>query len=247
MTSISDAVILCGGSGLRLRSITEDSPKAMALIGGRPFLELLLKQLRRYDFHRVILAVGYRKEVIRSHFGKQAFDLSLEYSEETCPLGTGGALRKAADLVESDSVLIMNGDSYLDADLHRFSVDHGAAKAAASVIVVPADLRVDCGLVSVGENGRVVGFREKQCLTGSRYINAGIYMATRSVLCEIGAGLKISLEAEIFPEWLASGKYIRAFVVPGSCIDIGTPERYQQAQDVLANVETEGIEPRSDD
>jgi NDP-sugar pyrophosphorylase family protein len=242
-----DAILLCGGSGLRLRGIIGDVPKAMASIGGHPFLEVLLKQLRRYGFQRVILAVGYQKDVIRSHFGQRAFDLSLEYSEEKSPLGTGGALRKAADLVESDNALIMNGDSYTDADLRGFAVDHCEAGTDASVLVVPADQRSDCGLVSVGEDGSIVQFREKQRLSGSQYINAGIYAASRSILCEIPAGLKVSLEEELFPQWLASGKSIKAFVVSGACVDIGTPERYQQAQCILANADIEGIALRSAD
>jgi len=242
-----DAVLLCGGAGLRLRSVTGDAPKAMANIGGRPFLELLFKQLARHGFQRVILAVGFQKSVIRSYFGERAFDLSLQYSEETIPLGTGGALRKAVDLIESDSALIMNGDSYTNADLSGFAVDYLDAGVDASVLSVPADQRSDCGLVSVGQNGNVIRFREKQHLSGAQYINAGIYMVLRSLLREIPAGLKLSLEEELFPQWLANGKHIKAFVVPGRCIDIGTPERYQVAQDVLASVETDGIAIRSND
>src|SRR5215471_14932402 len=109
MPSMPDAILLCGGAGVRLRSITGEAPKPMASIGGRPFLELLLKQLRRNDFARAILAVGYKKDAIRSYFGDRAFGLRLEYAAESFPLGTGGALRGAADLVASDAALIMNG------------------------------------------------------------------------------------------------------------------------------------------
>ena len=103
----------------------------MADVAGRPFLELLLRQLRRHGFERAILAVGYQKDMIYSHFGERAFGLDLAYSVESCPLGTGGALRNAADLIESENVLIMNGDSYTDADLGEFVVDHREAKADA--------------------------------------------------------------------------------------------------------------------
>jgi len=239
MHNLPDAIILCGGAGLRLRSVTGIAPKSMSMIDGRPFLELLLRQLGRHRFQRVILAVGYQKDVIRSHFGERAFDLSLEYSEEASPLGTGGALRKAADLIKSDSALTMNGDSYTDADLRGFVADYSEARADASMLVVHADQRSDCGSVSVGENGSVIRFREKGNLSGSHYINAGIYMMTRSILCEIPAGFKISLEEELFPQWLAGGKYVRAFVHRGTCVDIGTPERYLSAQTLLANAEVD--------
>src|SRR5262252_1483251 len=104
MPSTPDAIVLCGGAGLRLRSIISNAPKGMADIAGRPFLELLLRQLHRHGSRRVILAVGYGKNAIRSYFGDQAFGLHLVYSEEPSPLGTGGALRKAVDLVNADSI-----------------------------------------------------------------------------------------------------------------------------------------------
>src|SRR5215469_18199337 len=124
MPSMPDAVLLCGGAGLRLRSVIGNTPKGMANVSGRPFLELLLRQLRRHGFDRAVLAIGYGGEAIRSYFGDQAFGLQLAYSVESCPLGTGGALRNAADMIESDDVLIMNGDSYTDANLQALVVDH---------------------------------------------------------------------------------------------------------------------------
>ena len=237
MPSAPDAIVLCGGAGTRLRSVTGDAPKSLATIGSRPFLDLLLHQLRRHGFQRVILAVGYQRELIRSHLGDQAYGLTLEYSIESVPLGTGGALRNAVDLLASDSVLIMNGDSYTDGDLSAFADDYRAAKADMSVLVVPADGRVDCGLVSVDSSGRVLGFKEKQTSTGNFHVNAGIYMAKKNILYDVPPGVRVSLEEELFPRWLAEGKYLRAFRYPGTCVDIGTPERYQRAQDTLASVE----------
>jgi mannose-1-phosphate guanylyltransferase len=237
MTSTPDAVILCGGEGSRLRGVSGSTPKSMVTIAGRPFLELLLRQLRRNGFTRVILAVGYRMDAIRSHFGDSAFDMSLHYSEETSPLGTGGALRNATGLIQTESALVMNGDSYTTADLGEFSSQHRAATTDLSVLVVPADERLDCGLVSLAGDGRVLGFKEKQSLDGSRHLNTGIYMVNRSLLQEIPSGRKISLEEELFPQWLAGGKHIKAYAVPGQCVDIGTPERYQSAQNILASVE----------
>lgn len=237
MPSAADAIILCGGAGLRLRSVTGDAPKSLASIGGRPFLDILLSQLRRHAFQRVILAVGYQSDLIRSYFDNRATDMSLEYSIETTPLGTGGALRNAVDLVKSASVLIMNGDSYTDADLFGFVADYDEAKADLSALVVPMDGRVDCGLVSVDPSGRVLGFKEKQSVTGMQYVNAGIYMAAKRILNDIPPNQRISLEEELFPRLLAEGKNIRAFHHSGKCIDIGTPERYLNAQQILANVE----------
>jgi NDP-sugar pyrophosphorylase family protein len=238
MNNTPDAIVLCGGPGLRLRSITGNAPKSMASIGGRPFLELLLRQLKRNGFRRVILAVGYQQEVIRAALGERAFGLNVAYSPELSPLGTGGAVRKAADIVESDGALIMNGDSYTDVDLLQFVAEHGASNVDVSLVVVPADRRDDVGSVSVDGSGRVTRFDEtQQNTTPAPYSNAGIYMMSRAVLDDIAPGVHVSVESELFPRWLVEGRHVRAFVHAGHCVDIGTPERYQAAQDILANVE----------
>ena len=237
MPSEADAIILCGGAGLRLKNVTGDAPKSLANIVGRPFLEILLSQLRRHGFQRVILAVGYQKDLIQEHFGDRALGLALKYSIESAPLGTGGALRNAVDLIESETVVIMNGDSYTDADLAAFVADYRSAKADVSMLVVPADGRVDCGLVSVDDNGKVMGFKEKEAALGTQYVNAGIYAMSKHALGKIQPGIQISLETDLFQRWLADGRYLRAFTHPGECVDIGTPERYQRAQLTLANAE----------
>jgi len=237
MPNAADAIILCGGAGLRLKSVTGDAPKSLASIGKRPFLEILLSQLRRHGFDKVILAVGYQSDLIRSHFGDQVGAVKIFYSIESTPLGTGGALRNALDLMTSDTALIMNGDSYTDADLRSFLMEHQGSNADVSVVVVPADGRRDCGLVSVGSGERVLGFKEKQSSLGKQYVNAGIYLVSKQILSEIPTGTPVSLESEMFPRWLSEGKHVQAFHHAGQCIDIGTPERFQSAQTILANAE----------
>ena len=237
MPSVADAIVLCGGTGTRLRSVTGVAPKSLASIGGRPFIDILISQLQRHGFRHVVLAVGYQGGLIRSHFDNQARELSLEYSVESTPLGTGGALRTALEFIHADSALIMNGDSYTDADLTAFAADFARAKPDLSVLVVPADGRVDCGLVSVDSEHRVLGFKEKKSATGTQYVNAGIYVATKNLLWDTAPNLRISLEEELFPRWLAQGRNIRAFNHSGKCIDIGTPERYESAQETLAGAE----------
>src|SRR3984957_17292772 len=198
MPEIPDVVILAGGFGLRLRGMIGDVPKPMAPIAGRPFLELLLRQLKRHGFSRVVLSVGYKQEVIREHFGEKAFGLQLGYSIETNPLGTGGALREAA---------------------HR--------------------IRTDAGSVVLDPKGKVRAFAEKRHVPESRYLSAGVYVLSRNLIAGIPQGSKISLEEQLFPQWLADGKSIEGFVCEGQCLDIGTPERYMKAQHALEKVEME--------
>jgi NDP-sugar pyrophosphorylase family protein len=237
MPNMPDALLLCGGAGLRLRSVIGDAPKGMAEVAGRPFLELLLRQLHRNGFNRAILAVGYQQEVIHSYFGEGSFGLQLVYSAESYPLGTGGALRNAADLIESENVLIMNGDSYTEVDLSKFLAEFREAKADASMVVVPADGRSDCGFVLINEDGKLSSFEEKQAPVHAPYVNAGVYILSRQMLYEIPAGVQISLERSLLPRWLQQGRYIKGFIYSGRCTDIGTPERYRDAQSILAHVE----------
>jgi NDP-sugar pyrophosphorylase family protein len=238
MSSLPDAVILCGGAGVRLKSITGDTPKPMAKIGGRPFLELLLVQLKRHGCSRVILSVGYKHEVIRSYFGEKALGLEIVYSVETAPLGTGGALAQAVGEVTTDGALVMNGDSYAEVDLGRLARAHSKSAADATVVVI-AETRSDAGSVMLSETGRVTAFAEKSPELNTRYQSAGIYLFNKSLCSSILRTGKISLEEQLFPEWLANGKRIEAFVFSGGCIDIGTPERYLKAQNLLANLERE--------
>jgi NDP-sugar pyrophosphorylase family protein len=236
--SMPDAIILCGGAGLRLRSVTGAVPKPMASVAGRPFLELLLRQLSRHGFQRAILAVGYQKEFISSSLSKGAFGLHLTYAAEEFPLGTGGAARNAADLCGTETILIMNGDSYTDMALSNFVEVHCGSKAELSLVVVPGDGRGDVGSVEFDEYGELTRFSEKKSGADSKYyINAGIYMVSKGLLNESPAGIELSLERELIPRWIQSKKDVHAFVHEGSCVDIGTPDRYLIAQRTLARAE----------
>jgi D-glycero-alpha-D-manno-heptose 1-phosphate guanylyltransferase len=240
MPEIPDVIILSGGFGLRLRGVIGETPKPMAPIAGRPFLELLLRQLKRHGFSRIILSVGYKQEMIREHFGEEAFGLELLYSIETSPLGTGGALREAADYATTEAVLVMNGDSYTDADISHLVRDHEGNDADVTVVVVP-ETRSDAGSVVLDRNGNVKTFAEKRVVPESRYLSAGIYMLDKRLVGTIPTAAKISLEEQLFPQWLTDGKSIGAFIVDGPCVDIGTPERYRKAQAVLEKVESGSV------
>lgn len=237
MHKMPNAIILCGGAGSRLRSITGNAPKPMALIAGRPFLELLLLQLARSSIRRVILAAGYRKEAIMSHFGDRYGGVNLIYSVESSPLGTGGALRNAADVLDSDVALVMNGDSYIDADFHQLVKEHYENEADVTVLLTRDESRNDCGSVLFDGNGRIYKFQEKISTKKPSYVNAGVYLISRSLLFGIPYGNPVSIERELFPRWLREKKLVWAALSSSACVDIGTPERYLLAQTALAHAE----------
>jgi len=237
MFQTPDAVILAGGAGLRLKSVTGETPKPMAKIGERPFLEILFHQLKRQGLVRIILSVGQKQQVIREHFGENTSGLQLCYSLEQMPLGTGGALRQSVAHVVTKNFLALNGDSYTDVNLEQLMLAHFNAKADVTMAVIP-ESRSDAGSVVFDQDGKVTAFAEKQFVQGSSYLSAGIYMLNKDLVEEIASGVNISLEEHLFPRWLASGKHIQAIVSPARCIDIGTPERYLEAQGLLAKVES---------
>ena len=154
--------------------------------------------------------------------------MRLSYSREPAPLGTGGALRHALGQLRSDPVLVLNGDSYFDADLSGFVrlFEDRRTEAALLRSQVPDVGRY--GQVHVAEDGRVLRFEEKGAATGPGSINAGIYLFAADVLRAIPAGRAVSLEKEVFPSLIGHG--LCAFSQRGKFIDIGTPESYGEAE-----------------
>jgi len=237
MPDREDGIILCGGLGTRLRPVSDGAPKSLMTVSGRPFLELLLGQLLRYGFDRVILATGYGATEIRSRLGDTFGGLNLVYSVEEVPLGTGGALRHAARHVRTTNCLVMNGDSYTGVDLAGLIRAHVETLAQVSLVVVPSDERGDSGSIAVDDSGRVLQFMEKGGHNAQRYTNAGIYALRSPLLFDIPSDVPISLEREVFPTWIQTGVFMKAHFHRGQCVDIGTPERYETAQFSLADVE----------
>ncbi len=235
MREMPDIIILCGGAGTRLRSVTGESPKSLAAIGGRPFMDVLLEQAAAAGARRVILAVGYRSDAIEAFYGSASFGLELVYSREESPLGTGGALARAARQVRTSDCIAMNGDSYTNLDLRSFAEFYEAGGAAMSVVVTPVDGRTDTGSVLVDSCGRIERFEEKTGGSAARHNNAGIYELRRELLLAEPADAAASLERELIPRWLAAGQTVLAYQHSGRCTDIGTPERYAEAQGTLSN------------
>jgi NDP-sugar pyrophosphorylase family protein len=222
------AAILAGGLGTRLRGVVADRPKVLAEVRGRPFLAFLLDQLRAAGVGRAVLCTGYRGEQVRAAFGDRHGSLDLAYSQEPLPLGTGGALRRALPLLPSDPILVLNGDSFCDADLEGFWNWHLSQRAAASLLLVRVPDTARYGRVQVQEDGRVLRFEEKADAGGPGWINAGIYLLRRSLVLEVPQGCTVSLERELFPAWIGRG--LCGHASAGRFLDIGTPESYALAE-----------------
>lgn len=228
------AVILAGGFGTRLKPLVSDRPKVLAEVSHRPFLTYILDQLSNVGIREVVLCTGFMAETIKKEFGQVYRNLRLLYSREERPLGTGGALRLAISYLWSDTILVLNGDSYMDVDLGAY-VDWFFKKQGDAAIVlseVPDMARY--GRVVIDRDEQIITFHEKGLDEGHGLINAGIYLMKKSIVASIPAGNPYSLEREFFPSLI--GKKLLGFRANGRFIDIGTPASYTAAEDFFASM-----------
>lgn len=226
----TQALILAGGLGTRLRSVVSGLPKVLAPVGGRPFLDYLLLQLRKGGIHEVTLCVGYKAELVRAHVGDgRPWDLSVTYSNEDQPLGTGGALRLAVDSLGDGPFVVMNGDSFFDVPLRGLRETHAQSGAAGTLaLAIGAGERY--GAVEMDPAGRITAFREKGSRAGAAgdTFNGGVYVLDRSVLSTIAPGTAVSLERDVFPT--LAGR-LRGEVFESFFVDIGVPDDFQRTND----------------
>jgi len=223
-----DCLILCGGLGKRLRGVVEDVPKVMADVNGRPFLDYMIEYLKSQDIERIVLCTGYKAEMVEDYYRDHAFDLTIDFSREWEPLGTAGGLKNAEEIISSNPMFVLNGDSFLPVDLQSLLDFHLEKKALASMIVTEVPASDDYGSVVLDENKRITAFDEKIEGGSARLVNAGIYCFDQEVLGYIPSDQKCSLERDIFPQLTVHGFF--GYRVSGQFMDIGTPERYRSAQ-----------------
>lgn len=232
--SISDitVVILAGGLGTRLQSVVSDKPKVLAEVLGRPFLAYLLDQISLAGGRKVVICTGYMGGQVRERLGDISSSLCLLYSREEEPLGTGGALRLALPCLCSDTILVMNGDSYMDTDLCAYVDWFFRQSREAALLLTKVLDTARYGKVTVGQDENITAFDEKGRSSGAGWINAGMYLMKKSLIASIPVGRAYSLEREFFPT--LAGRRLFGFRAEGRFIDIGTPKSYAMAEDFFA-------------
>ena len=229
-----DVVVLCGGLGTRLNSVVDDRPKSMAEINDRPFLDILVDYVARYGFTRFILCTGFKGDLIRRHYETKRSGLVFLISEEKIPLGTAGAIKNAESFIESDTFIVLNGDSLCEIDIKDFLSFHIRKRALISIVLTTIKNSMDFGVVRLDRHQKIIGFSEKVMMHGDGLVNTGIYFFDRKILKEIPSGGKRSLEYDIFPKILNKGVY--GYVTEKKFVDIGTPERLEMAKNYFSGV-----------
>jgi mannose-1-phosphate guanylyltransferase len=236
------ALILAGGEGTRLRPLTSTTPKPVVPLVDRPFIVYMLEWLRDHGVDDTILSCGFMAEGVRAVLGDgSAMGVRLRYVEEPRPLGTGGALKFAEDLLEA-RFFMLNGDVLTDIDLTEQLRQHEETGARVTLALIPVQDPSAYGLVRRNPDLSVSEFVEKpsQDEIDTNLVNAGAYIIEREVLSELApAGTRISIERDVFPRLVGRGLF--GYEADGYWLDIGTPQRYLQATfDILeGDVRTE--------
>lgn len=221
-----EAIILAGGKGTRLQSMSGNQPKPMMPVYGKPFLSYLLEKLRKTGIQRIILSVGYNHDKISGYFGDTFKGIPIKYCIEEAPLGTGGALLKAVCLSNEQNILVLNGDSYYEVDVAAIFKYHIEYCADVTIALKQLDNCSRFGTVSIHDH-RIVSFKEKG-YSGSGYINSGVYVVNRRIVEVMPRSQFFSFETEVL-ENIVTTHTLLPYISDGYFIDIGTPDDYQKA------------------
>ena len=223
-------ILLVGGFGTRLAPLTNKTPKPMLPIANLPVTEHQLLVAKAAGITKVVLATAYLAETFTPYFGDGAkWGMELKYALETEPLGTGGAIRNAAELIfaeisENEPIVVFNGDVLSRHNLAAQIKLHQSSGASVTLHLVNVEDARPYGCVPIDESGRVTDFLEKMENPITNTINAGCYVFNPDVIQELELGKVVSVEREIFPNILKAGKVIQAFVDDSYWLDMGTPK-----------------------
>jgi mannose-1-phosphate guanylyltransferase len=227
------ALILAGGEGTRLRPLTYTVPKPVLRLAGRPHVAYVIDWLARHGVEDVIVSCGFLAEGMRKALAELEPGVKIRYAEEPNPRGTAGAIRFAEEML-ADRFLVLNGDVLCDLDLTALIAQHERIGARATIALYPVEDPSGYGLVHRREDGEITEFLEKPepDQVDTDEINAGAYLLERSVLERIPLERAVSIEREVFPSLIGEGLY--GIRLEGYWIDIGTPERFLEANwDIL--------------
>ncbi len=231
-------IILCGGLETRIRPTPFSTPKPLLPIGYQALLEYQIQYLKRFEFDKIILAIGFLQEQIVRYLDEHRLGIRLRYSFEKEPLDTGGAIKNAESMIGSD-FLTLNGDViFSELDLDKLIYAHKKTNASATVVLAKSTTPTRFGAVELDEQGRIVNFVEKprKQIAGETWVNAGVYVITPSVLSKIPKGRRTSLELDVFPKLMREGS-IFGYRHEGYWADVGTPEDYLRVQkDIITGV-----------
>lgn len=224
-----EAIVLAGGAGMRLQGLRLGVPKPMADVAGRPFLEYVMTYLHAQNVQHACLALHYQAEIVMQHFGRSWKGMAVSYSVESEPQGTGGAVREAAQFLEGNDVLLLNGDTLFEISVEDALRQHEKVNADITLCACRQEEISRYGRVDCDSSGRVIGFFEKGVRRGAGWMNGGVYVIRRKVIEEYVPPGNCSFERDVIEK---SCSVLREFCFKSDAyfIDIGIPEDYARAE-----------------
>lgn len=241
-SKVRQAVVMVGGKGTRLLPLTETKPKIILPVADRPCLWYLLRSMARAGIEEVILACGYKSEQMRDAIGDGSdLGLSIVYSYEDEPLGTGGAMKLVEDRLD-DVFVAANGDVFASIDVAAEIEEHVASEASVTISLTPVDNPCEFGIARLQDDGRITEFKEKPRPEEvfSNLINAGVYVINRSVLEYVPEGTFYDFSKDLVPRLMAEGHRIQGYEVKGIWMDVGRPHDLLGANLAIAGSEHAG-------
>ncbi len=233
------AVIIAGGFGTRLRPLSCTRPKHLFPIGGKPLLDWTLERLSKKGVSEVVFAVNYLSEAFVRQYGKSAHNMKISYCHESRPLGTGGCVKNAENLIgHATPFLLLNGDILSKLDYNKLVTQHGESGGTATIALHRVRDPSRYGVAELTEGNRIERFVEKppRAKASSNLINAGVYVLSPEIFKCIPAGRRVSIEREIFPTLARDGKLF-GYRFEGQWIDIGEPSDFMKGNKLLLDSE----------
>ena len=231
-------IIIAGGEGTRLRPLTHHRPKPLVPVANQALLEYQVALLKDHGITDVVFATNYMADRIEAHFGNgSAFGVQMHYAIENEPLGTGGAIRNAADLFPGQAVCVFNGDIVTDFDLTSILNFHNENNSIATITLQEVPSPNPFGVLIRDASGRVLEWNEPSEekkkllaagnfeLTGTDYINAGFYVLEPEFIDRIPQATKSSIERDIYPKLIAESGLMFGYAPGGYWMDTGRPEQ----------------------
>jgi D-glycero-alpha-D-manno-heptose 1-phosphate guanylyltransferase len=232
-----EPVVLVGGRGTRLQRALPHVPKPMAPVAGRPFVEWIIRHLARGGFRRVILSTGHLGHIVEEHFaGRPVPGVDVRCIREEQPLGTAGAFLHIVELTKLAPPLwlVLNGDSLIFVDWPALVAQFHRAELDALVVARRLDDTGRFGRLVVDASNRLLAFNEKSSHASEPgWINAGIYLLRRQLVCDCPSQRPLAFEFDLFPAWLHSGRHVEVYPVPTEFLDIGTEQTLPQAESLI--------------
>ncbi len=239
---VKQAVVMVGGKGTRLLPLTENRPKIILPVADKPCLWYLLRSLADAGIKEVILACGYKSEQMRRTIGDGSdLGISIEYSYEDEPLGTGGAMKLVEDRLD-DTFVAANGDVFASIDVYGEIKKHEETGAAVTIALTPVENPCEFGIARVDDEGRISEFKEKPKPEEvfSNLINAGIYVLQKEVLQRVPENTFYDFSKDLVPSLMAEGRRIQGYEVDGIWMDVGRPHDLLGANLAIADAEYYG-------